>query len=140
MPEQRQWNAAYHAFPFRDSVIGSQASWGSSFVSWRALLRGLPKGVIKRGVLSLGVAFLGVEFLGVLLGTIWSGVSKGDLDNDGEWNCDGGADIGGVGDTEAGLGVTGVEFTLGLGVTGVEFASTTSPIFFFSYGVLLALP
>ena len=51
-------------------MIGSQASSGSSLVSWRALLIGLPKGVIKRGVLILGVAFLGVEFLGVLLGAI----------------------------------------------------------------------
>ena len=57
-------------------------------------------------------------------------MSRGDLDNDGEWNCDGGAaDIGGVGATEAGLGVT-----------GVKFASTTSPIIFFPFSILLVLP
>lgn len=36
--------------------------------------------------------------------------NNGDRDKEGEWNCEGGADIGGVeAATEAGFGVAGVE-------------------------------
>lgn len=79
-------------------------------VRWRAFLSGLPKGVMNRGVR---------EVLGVFLaGVGWSEfVRRGDRERDGEWNWEGGADIGGLGAGGAGLGVIGAELT-----------SSTSPI------------
>ena len=94
-------------------MIGSQASWGSSFVRWRALMIGLPKGVMKRGVReAFGVLFV----ISVCVRS--SVVRSGDLDRDGEWYCEGGDEIAGDGASETGLGVV-----------GFELISTTSPIF-----------
>ena len=66
--------------------MGSQASWGSSFVSLKAFLRGLPRGVINR--------LAGRDLLGVLGAPAgWSAeVRQGDRDRDGERNWEGGAD------------------------------------------------
>lgn len=84
-------------------------------VRWTAFLIGLPSGVRKKGVLLLGVFLAGVVV------PVWLGEwRKGDRDREGEWNCEGGAEIGGFG-----------AFVAGLGVIGAELTSFTSPIFFF---------
>ena len=87
---------------------------------------GLPNGVIKRGVLIIGVRKLGVLdplLLGVLdAGSTWSPPkeSSGDRDRDGEWNCDGGADIIGGVISRGVIGVdTGGVDTIGVIVRGV---------------------
>ncbi len=87
---------------------------------------GLPNGVIKRGVLIIGVRKLGVLdplLLGVLdAGSTWSPPkeSSGDRDRDGEWNCDGGADIIGGVISRGVIGVdTGGVDTIGVLVRGV---------------------
>ena len=127
--------------------MGSQASWGSSLVKRNAFLMGLPKGVMKRGVLIIGVLkfgvldVLGVDVLGVLpAGSTWSPpmeISSGDREREGEWNCDGGADMGGVISLGViGLGVIGADIggvpclgVIGLGVIGAELTSLWSPMF-----------
>ena len=78
---------------------------------------------MKRGVRILGVEFFEVEFFGVLFvaGSMWSSTERrGERDRDGEWNCDGGAEMGGVCGVDASLGVV-----------GMENASWNSLIFFF---------
>ena len=85
-------------------MIGSQASWGSSLVRFRALLIGLPIGVI----LNLG---LGLDDFGVLhaAASIRSSVeSSGDRVRDGEWNWAGGATTRGVA-----VGVASVTSSIG---------------------------
>lgn len=121
-----------------------------------AFLMGLPKGVMKRGVLIIGVSLSGVRALDDL-GVFPAGstrsppkeLSRGERDKEGEWNCDGGADMGGV----ISLGVTGADMggvvslgvivlgvigadmgggnlgTAGLGVIGAELTSLWSPMF-----------
>lgn len=96
-----------------------------------AFLIGLPNGVMNRGVLIIGVRKLGV--LALLLGVLAAGStrsppakeSSGDRDREGEWNCDGGAEMmGGV----ISLGVIGADTggvdTVGVMVRGVIGAET----------------
>lgn len=91
-----------------------------------AFLIGLPNGVMNRGVLIIGVRKFGV--LALLLGVLAAGStrsppakeSSGDRDREGEWNCDGGAEMmGGV----ISLGVIGAD-TGGVMVRGVIGAET----------------
>lgn len=57
------------------------------------------------------------DLFGVLAAVVmgvsgWSmGVRSGDRDRDGEWNCDGGHDMGGLGEEATGRGVMGAELT-----------------------------
>ena len=92
--------------------MGSQASLGSNLVILRAFLIGLPKGVMNLGVENRDLLGVFTVRAVPVVPPGWSPAERsGDRDMDGEWICDGGQDIGGLGVAAAGLGVIGAELT-----------------------------